>query len=138
VQNYAVGVNITFPFMDFASIHAREAAQSATLRADKASEQLADKTLQEQFSRARATLHAAREIAANTPVEVKSAHMAFDQARARYQAGLAPIDDVAQAQRLVVQAEIDDSIARLNVWRALLQIEAARGDIQPFLQAVSK
>ncbi len=138
VQNYAVGVNITFPFMDFASIHAREADQSATLRADKASEQLPDKTLQEQFSRAKATLHAAREIAANTPVEVKSAHMAFDQARARYQAGLAPIDDVAQAQRLVVHAEIDDSIARLNVWRALLQIEAARGDIQPFLQAVSK
>ncbi len=138
VQNYAVGVNITFPFMDFASIHAREAAQSATLRADKASEQLSDKTLQEQFSRAKATLHAAREIAANTPVEVRSAHMAFDQARARYQAGLAAIDDVAQAQRLVVQAEIDDSIARLNVWRAVLQIEAARGDIQPFLQAVSK
>ncbi len=138
VQNYAAGVNITFPFMDFASIHAREAAQSATLRANKASEQLADKVLQEQFARAKATLHAAREVAANTPIEVRSAQMAFDQAKARYQAGLAPIDDVAQAQRLVVQAEIDDSIARLNVWRALLQIEAARGDIQPFLQAVTK
>ena len=138
VQNYAAGVNITFPFMDFASIHAREAAQSATLRANKASEQLADKVLQEQFARAKATLHAAREVAANTPIEVRSAQMAFDQAKARYQAGLAPIDDVAQAQRLVVQAEIDNSIARLNVWRALLQIEAARGDIQPFLQAVTK
>jgi outer membrane protein len=138
VQNYAVGVNVTFPFMDFASIHAREAAQAATLQANKAGEQLADRNLQEQFSRAKATFRAAREIAMNTPVEVKSAHTAFDQARARYQAGLAPIDDLAQAQRLVVQAEIDDSIARLNVWRALLQFDAARGDIQPFLQAVSK
>jgi len=138
VQNYAVGVNVTFPFMDFASIHAREGAQAATLRANKAGEELADRNLQEQFARAKATLRAAREIAVNTPIEVKSAHIAFDQARARYQAGLAPIDDVAQAQRLVVQAEIDDSIARLNVWRALLQFDAARGDIQPFLQAVSK
>ncbi len=138
VQNYAAGVNVTFPFMDFASIHAREAAQSATLRAHKANEQLADTLLQEQFARARAGLHAAREVAANTPIEVKSAHTAYDQAKARYQAGLAPVDDVAQAQRLVVQAEIDDSIARLNVWRALLQIDAARGDIQPFLQAVNK
>jgi outer membrane efflux protein len=51
--------------------------------------------------------------------------MAFDQAKARYQAGLVPIDDLAQAQRLVVQAEIDDSLARLNVWRALLQLDAA-------------
>lgn len=138
VQNYAVGVNVTFPFMDFASIHAREAAQAATLRANKAGEQLVDRNLQEQFAKAKATLRAAREIAVNTPIEVKSAHMAFDQARARYQAGLAPIDDVAQAQRLVVQAEIDDSIARLNIWRALLQFDAAHGDLQTFLQAVSK
>jgi outer membrane protein len=138
VQNYAAGINITFPFMDFASIHAREAAQAATLRATQANEQLADKLLQEQFMKAKAALVAAREVAANTPIEVKSAHMAFDQAKARYQAGLAPIDDLAQAQRLVVQAEIDDSIARLNVWRALLLLNAARGDIQPFLQAVNK
>ena len=63
---------------------------------------------------------------------------AFDQAKARYQAGLAPIDDLAQAERLVVQAEIDDSVARLSVWRALLQLDASRGDIQPFVQTVSK
>jgi outer membrane protein len=69
---------------------------------------------------------------------LKSAHMAFDQAKARYQAGLTPIDDLAQAQRLLVQAEVDDSIARLTVWRALLQLDAARGDLQPFLQAVNK
>jgi len=124
--------------MDFANIHAREAAQVATLRANQANEQLADKTLQEQFAKAKATLRAAREVAANTPVEVRSAHMAFDQAKARYQAGLVPIDDLAQAQRLVVQAEIDDSLARLNVWRALLQLDAARGDVQSFLQAVSR
>lgn len=136
--NYAVGVNVTFAFMDFASIHAHEAAQAATVRANKNNEQLADRTLQERFAIARATVRTAREVAANTPIEVKAAHTAFDQAQARYKAGLAPIDDVAQAQRLVVQAEIDDSIARLNVWRALLQLQASRGDIQPFVQAVSK
>jgi outer membrane protein TolC len=138
VANYAVGVNVTFAFMDFASIHARETAQAATVRANRGKEQLADRNLQEQFAKARAAVRAAREVAANTPVEVKAAHTAFDQARARYQAGLAPIDDVAQAQRLVVQAEMDDSIARLSVWRALLQLDASRGDIQPFMQTVSK
>ncbi|MCU1224148.1 MAG: outer rane efflux protein [Edaphobacter sp.] len=136
--NYAVGVTVTFAFMDFASIHAREAAQAAAVRANKSNEQLADRTLQERFAIARAAVRTAREVAANTPVEVNAAHTAFDQAQARYKAGLGPIDDVAQAQRLVVQAEIDDSIARLNVWRALLQLQASRGDIQPFVQAVSK
>jgi hypothetical protein len=58
---------------------------------------VADRNLREQFAKAKAAVHAAREVAANTPVEVKAAHTAFDQARARYQAGLAPIDDLAQA-----------------------------------------
>jgi outer membrane protein TolC len=56
----------------------------------------------------------------------------------RYQSGLAPIDDVAQAQRLLVQAQIDDALARLNVWRALLEIATARGDLQPFLAEASQ
>jgi outer membrane protein TolC len=131
-------VNVTFAFMDFASIHAREANQAATVRANRSNEQLADRNLREQFAKAKAVVHAAREVAANTPVEVKAAHTAFDQAKARYQAGLVPIDDVAQAERLVVQAEMDDSVARLSVWRALLQLDASRGDIQPFMQIVSK
>jgi outer membrane protein len=138
VPNYAVGLNVTFAFMDFASIHARDAAQAATVRANRGNEQLANRNLQEQFAKAKAAVRAAREVAANTPVEKRAAHTAFDQARARYQAGLAPIDDLAQAQRLVVQAEMDDSIARLSVWRALLQLDASRGNIQPFVQIVSK
>jgi outer membrane protein len=74
-------------------------------------------------------------VAANTPVEVTAARTALAQATARYRSGLAPIDDVAQAQRLLVQAQIDDSLARLNVWRAQLQLDSARGDIQPLLTA---
>jgi outer membrane protein TolC len=80
-----------------------------------------------------AALTGAGRVAANTPVEVASARTAVEQATARYQSGLAPIDDVAQARRLLVQAQIDDALARLNVWRARLQLAAARGDIQPFL-----
>jgi outer membrane protein len=36
----------------------------------------------------------------------------------------------------MVQAQIDDSIARLNVWRAYLQLQSVSGDLGPFLQAV--
>jgi outer membrane protein len=138
VQNYAAGLKVTFSFLDFANIHAKESAQSATVRAEQARQQLIDRDLNERFERAIAAFIAAREIANNTPIELRSAQMAFDQSKARYQAGLTPIDDLAQAQRLLVEAEVDDSLARLSVWRALLQLDAARGDIQPFLQAVNK
>ena len=135
VGNYAVGLNVTFGFLDFASIHAREASQTATLKAEQSRETLMGRQLQEQFAQARAALRATRSIAKNTPIQAAAARTALAQATARYKAGLTSIDDVAQAQRLVVQAEMDDSIARLNVWRAFLQLQSIRGDLQPFLQA---
>jgi outer membrane protein len=132
-QNYGLGLTVTFPVMDKFAIQEQEAMQSANIRAGQAQYQVITTTLQAQFNTAVATLNGARRVAANTPVEVSSARVALQQATARYQSGLAPIDDVAQAQRLLVQAQIDDSLARLNVWRARLEVETARGDIQPFL-----
>ena len=135
VGNYAVGLNVTFGFLDFASIHAREASQTATLKAEQSRETLVGRQLQEQFAQARAALRATRSIAKNTPIQAAAARTALAQATARYKAGLNSIDDVAQAQRLVVQSEMDDSIARLNVWRAFLQLQSIRSDLQPFLRA---
>jgi outer membrane protein len=138
VGNYTAGFDIKFPFLDFAAIHARESEQVANLRAAKATEDLTVRSLQEQFSQGIAGLKAARTIAENTPVQVKAAQTALDQATARYKAGLAPIDDVAQAQRLLVQAQMDDSVARLNVWRAFLRLQFVHGDLQPFLNQAGR
>lgn len=132
-QNYAVGLTVNFPFMDRFAIHEQEAIQAANIRAGQAQRAVIAASLEAQFNTAVATLNSARRVATNTPIEVSSARTALQQATARYQSGLAAIDDVAQAQRLLVQAQIDDALARLNVWRALLQLAAARGDIQPFV-----
>lgn len=138
VQNYALGFSVTFPVFDFASLQAREAAQSATLRAQTARAQQIATDLRAQWNTALAALRGARRVAANTPVQVTAARAAAQQATARYQAGLGNIDAVAEAQRLVTQAEIDDALARLNVWRGLLALAAAAGDIRPFLAEVGR
>ncbi len=134
VGNYIVGVNITFPVMDFASIHAKASTQASLAKAAKANEDLTASNLREQFEQALAELRATETIAQNTPVQLQAAETALDQATARYKAGIVAIDDVAQTQRLLVQADIDNSIARLNVWRAFLKLQYIRGDLQPFLQ----
>jgi outer membrane protein len=138
VGNYVVGVNITFPVMDFPSIHAKASAQASLAKAAKANEDLTARNLREQFEQALAELRATETIAQNTPVQYQAAQTALDQATARYKAGLVAIDDVAQAQRLLVQADIDKSIARLNVWRAFLRLQYIRGDLQPFLQEANR
>jgi outer membrane protein TolC len=133
VQNYAVGFTVVFPVMDWAAVRAREAAQSASIRAETArSEQIALE-LRTQWNRAVAALNGARRVAENLPVQVAAARRASEQATARYQAGLSNIDEVAEAQRLLTQAEIDQALSRLNVWRGLLGIAIAAGDIQPFV-----
>jgi outer membrane protein TolC len=132
-QDYAIGFSVTFPVLDLASIRARETGQSATIRAESARLQQIATDLRAQWNSAVATLQGARNVAANTPVEVTAARAATDQATARYQSGLGNIDEVAEAQRLLTQAQIDDALARLGVWRALLAVATAAGDIQPFV-----
>jgi len=137
-QNYALGLTVTFPAMDIVSLRAQEAGQSANIRAEAARYQQIAVDLKAQWNSAVATVQGARSVAANTPVEVAAARAATDQATARYQSGLGNIDAVAEAQRLLTQAEIDDGLARLGVWRALLGVATAAGDIQPFLAEASR
>jgi outer membrane protein len=138
IHNVAVGFSVNFPVFDLPAIRAREAQQSATIRAQTArSHQLAT-DLRAQWNRAVANLDGARKIAANTPIQVAAAGTAVKQATARYQAGLANIDEVAEAQRLLTQSEIDDALARLGVWRGLLGVATAAGDIRPFVDEAGK
>jgi outer membrane protein TolC len=133
VQNYALGFTVTIPVFDLASIRAREAAQSATIRSQMARSAQIATDLRAQWNRAVAMLNGARRIAANTPIQVSAARTTAQQATARYEAGLGNITEVAEAERLLTQAEIDDALARLGVWRGLLGVAAAAGDIQPFV-----
>jgi outer membrane protein TolC len=138
VQNYALGFTVNFPVMDYASVRARQAEQSANIRAAQAKSQQLITDLRAQWNRAVAALNGARSVAANTPAQISAARTALEQATARYQSGLGVIDAVAEAQRLLTQAEIDDALARLSVWRGLLAVATAAGDIQPFVAEASQ
>jgi outer membrane protein len=137
-QDYALGFSVTFPVMDVYATRAKEAGQSAAVRAETARYQQIATDLKSQWNAAVASLDGARRVAANTPVQVSAARTATDQATARYRSGLGAIDEVAEAQRLLTQAENDDALARLSVWRALLGIAASAGDLQPFVAEASQ
>ena len=69
-------------------------------------------------------------------MELQSAQMTEKQAEARYRASLTSAIEVAEAQRLLVQAETDDAVAKVSVWRAVLAEAFAQGNLQPFMDAV--
>ena len=60
------------------------------------------------------------------------------RARVRYEYGLTNITEVAEAQSLLARAEIDDAVAKLAVWRALLVAAKLQGDLQPFIEQAGK
>jgi outer membrane protein len=133
VPNWAIGAQVTFPAFELFSINARKKVEVQNELAESARYEQTIQNLTTQEAKARALLKAATEIASNTPVEREAATAGESQARARYQNGLASITEVAEAQRLLAQAEADDAVARLGVWRALLAAAQARGDLAPFL-----
>ena len=133
-SNWAVGLTVTFPLFDIFGIRSRKAIESANENAEAARYDQALQDLTGQLRKAQASLEGARHVAENTPVELQAARATEDQERARYQAALATLVDVADAQSLLVQAETDDALARLAVWQNLAAVAASLGDLQPFLQ----
>jgi outer membrane protein TolC len=138
VQNWAIGLTVTFPALDLPSIHAREQVQLHQERAAAAQYKRILQDLEMQFEQAQACLQGARRVAQNTPIELDAARTAEQQAAARYKSGLGNIVEVADATRLRTQAEIDDSLAKLGGWRALLGVAVAQGDLQPFIQMAGR
>jgi len=134
--NWAAGLTVTFPVFDIFSIKSKKAVEAANERAEEARYDQALQDLTGQLRKAQASLDGARRVAENTPVELEAARTTETQERARYQAGIATLVDVSDAQSFLVQAEIDDALARLAVWQNLASLAAAQGDLAPFLQSL--
>ena len=128
--NWAAGVQVVFPnLFDFSTLKARRSAAGALTRAESARYDEAVLTVTSQQRAADAMLDAARAVAQNTPIQLAAAQQSEAQARARYDAGLAGIVEVADAQNLLAGAEYQDATARVDVWRALLAKAVAQGDL---------
>jgi outer membrane protein TolC len=130
--NWALGLAVRFPLLDFATRPQTKVSEYLEQAAEARYEYAVDRVASE-LARARIHLDAARRIAENTPAELEAARALQVQARARYDAGLAAILEVAEAERILRRAETEDALARLDVWRARFEVAAAEGDLAPVL-----
>jgi outer membrane protein len=134
--NWLAAVQVTFPAFQIFTLRPQQKAQASILNASEAARERAMSDVSAQVKEARALLDGARSVAQNTPVELQAARDSEQQQKARYQAGLATVIEVSTAESVLAQAEGDDAIARLNVWRGIAAVAEAEGDLQPFLQLV--
>ncbi len=131
--NWATGLSLSFSPTEIFSIRAKKKIENFNYVAEQARYDQTIQKLKLQDSRAKVYLDSARKLVANTPLQLKAAQETELRIRARYQAELATITEVAEAQRLLAQAEVDNALAKLSVWRALLAQAKANGELKSFL-----
>jgi outer membrane protein TolC len=133
--NLAAGVVLTVPLEQILAAHADVDIQHANEKYAQAQYRQTALQLRTQFETAVAIFESAQRVAANTPIELAAARASQRQTAAQYEPGLASALDVATANSLLTQAEVDDALARVNVWQALSLVWRAAGDLNPFLAA---
>ena len=88
--------------------------------------------VESELQRAKFRYQAALEVARQAPIQLKAAQDAYAQAKSRYDAGLTSILELTQTFALLNRAEVDASMAKGNVWRAVIQYAAASGNLNVF------
>lgn len=138
VANYLVGIGVSWNLSHFYRIRHQVSAENQ--RAEQFQFLLEEEALKlnSQSENADIQIKLALEQAIEAPVQTMAATGAYQQATARYESGLATLPEVSQAFLLLNRAEVDQSIAINNVWRALLLKAASLGNLSIFLNQVDK
>lgn len=136
--NWVTGLSLSFSPTDIFGLRAKKKIESFNFSAEQARYDQTVQRLKATEAKAKVMLEAARKFAANAPLQLKAAQETELRIRARYQAELATVTEVAEAQRLLAQAEVENALAKLSVWRALLAQAKANGDLGPFLELLKK
>jgi outer membrane protein TolC len=134
--NYSVGFTIGFPFFDYFEIKAKTRMQKSDEQAQRANYDLAWQVLTQKDARAKVMLDNARKIADETPILLNAAKENEIKALERYKVGLTDIVEIAEAERILAKAEVEDAVAEVRVWEAILTTSYAQGDLKPFLDLV--
>lgn len=138
IVNWGAGLTVTFPVLSLPGIRIQREMEGTRTRTEQARHEQLLQDLAAREAKARAQFEGARRLVTKLPAQLEAARQAEIQATARYKAGLSTIVEVADAQRLLAQSEIDVSLANLAIWRAMLAISTAQGDLKPFLAAAGR
>lgn len=136
--NYGVGMQLAFPILKFSEARLQQQQQNLIAKSDLEKSQQVKLQLSKQQEIADATLQSTISIAKETPAQLAAARYAFKALEVRYNTGLVNFADLMQAQYSLIKAEIDLKKSYLDVWKALLYKTAVTGDLNIFLNELSR
>jgi outer membrane protein TolC len=131
-NNYGAGVQLSFPILQFAKVNLQKKQYRSLLRADQAQLSQVSVNLQRQVETAESNYRQTLLIAAQAPVQSRASRLSYEGLRLGYQSGLMDFTRLTQGQYQLLNAEVMEANAYLQVWRSLLDISVSKGDLNLF------
>lgn len=130
--NAGIGLQLSFPVLQFSKVNLRKKQYQSLLRSDEARLAQARLDISKQIESAMLQYRQDAKIAAKTPVQLKIATDVYEGLKLSYEAGLIDYTRLYQSQYELTKAELSNAAARLQLWRSLLSIAIAKGNLALF------
>jgi outer membrane protein len=131
-SNLGAGIQLSFPILQFAKVNLQKKQYRSLLRADQDQLSQVSVNLQRQVESAQSNYRQNLLIAAQAPIQSRAARLSYEGLRLSYQSGLVDFTRLTQGQWQLLNAEVMEANAYLQVWRSLLDISVAKGNLDLF------
>ena len=130
--NAGIGVQLSFPVLQYSKVNIQKKQMEFLLTADDAKLTQAQLDISKQTAGAMQQYRQDVKIAAKSPHLLKSATDVYSGLKLSYETGLIEYTRLAQAEYDLLKAEINDAGIKLQLWRSLLALSVAKGNLNLF------
>ena len=132
--NAGIGLQLSFPVLQFSKVNIKKKQYQSLLKSDEARLAQAQLDISKQTAIALMQYKQDIKIADKSPVLLKTANDVYEGLKLSYETGLIDYTRLSQAQYELLKAEVNDANARLQLWRSLLAVAIAKGDLNLFIE----
>lgn len=133
-SNYGAGVQLSFPILAFSKVNIQKKQFRTLVLAEEAQLSQVAVDLQRQIETAGYNYRQNVLIATEAPIQSKASRLSYEGLRLSYQSGLVDFTRLTQGQYQLLNAEMMEAGACLQVWRSLLDIGVAKGNLNLFME----
>jgi len=130
--NIGGGVQLSIPILQFSRVNIQKRQYRNLLQADQDQLAQVNINLKRQIETAASNYRQNLLIAQEAPVQSRAARLSYLGLELSYKSGLVDFTRLTQGQYQLLNAEMSEADAILQVWRALLDISVAKGNLNLF------
>lgn len=136
--NAGIGIQLSFPVLQFSRLSIQKRQYDALLKADVSRLEQVRLNITKQVENATFQYQQDLKIAVRTPFQLNIARSVYEGLKISYEAGLIEYTRLYQAQYELTRSEINHVTAQLQLWRSLLGLAIAQGNLSLFLDQLNQ